>query len=370
MTDFFVEDFAVTAEHSTLEVLDGGRVRVRARLNRTGIQDYASIPGREGKVRLLRPSDEVFSKDALATLRSSPITIEHPPVDVTAENWRDLAVGHVEGHEVKTVVVDGAGDGKGEEFLETTIVLSDAEAIRRIRLPDGDPDRLREFSSGYAMAIDWTPGEYKGEKYDGVQRSIRHNHQALLKVGDARAGREARILDSNEKKEAMTFKEMQAALDAAKAEAAKAVEAQKASDALVAKLQTQVGELAAKAVTPPAAALDSAAVERAVSEAIALRDSARPMLPKDYDFAGKDSATIKLDAIKACRPDVLKILGDKPAAAALDGAFAALAASKTEYVAPVKLDDKGEPVKGTLSLRDKYLADQAAYNQKALAGEK
>lgn len=366
MTDFFVEDFAVTPDQSTLEVLDGGRVRVRARLNRTGIQDYTSIPGKEGRVRLLRPTDEVFSKDALATLRSSPITIEHPPGDVTAANWRDLAVGHVEGHEVKTVVVDGAGDGKGEEFLETTIVLSDAEAIRRVRLPDGDPDKLREFSSGYAMAVDWTPGEYKGESYDGVQRSIRHNHQALLRVGDARAGREARILDSNREEDDMTFKEMQAALDAAQAEAAKAVEAQKVSDARVAALETQIGELVA--TKPAVATLDSAAVERAVSEAITLRDTARPMLPKDYDFSGKDSNTIKLDAIRSCRPEAAKAVEGNPNM--VHGAFAALSASKTEYVAPIKLDDKGAPVVSTLSARDKHLAALAEANAKALAGDK
>ena len=116
-----------------------------------------------------------------------------------------------------------------------------------------------------------------------------------------------------------------AALNEEKAETAK--DHKKALDAKDAEL----GAALAKA-SAPAPSLDAAHVEAAVAERIALVDVARPMLAKDYAYAGKTNKQIKLDAIKACRPDLAKTFGDTPSDGMVDGAFLTLADAKTVYV--------------------------------------
>jgi hypothetical protein len=51
----------------------------------------------------------------------------------------------------------------------------------------------RELSIGYQAAYDMTPGFFEGEPYDGVQRSIRGNHVALVDQG--RSGKDVAVLD-------------------------------------------------------------------------------------------------------------------------------------------------------------------------------
>ena len=51
----------------------------------------------------------------------------------------------------------------------------------------------RELSIGYQAAYDMTPGFFEGESYDGIQRSIRGNHVALVDQG--RSGKDVAVLD-------------------------------------------------------------------------------------------------------------------------------------------------------------------------------
>lgn len=383
------EDFAVEA-HSPIEQLDGGMIRVKARLARTGIQEYAPWPGvpshlKDRKVRLYRPPEEVFDAVSLSTLRSNPITLDHPPTgEVTADSWKAFAVGHVEGHEVKRATVDGATDGHGEDFIETSLVISDAKAVKAVQSKERS-----EFSSGYAMSIDWTPGEYKGVAYDGIQRSIRHNHQALLKPGNARAGREARIVDSRETKSnsedsEVKFEELKKALEDAKAENAElkakladSADASElktkldASEAKVKELETKladaekkVGEMAAK----QADALDAKEVSKLVDEQLELRDSVRGMLPADYAYKGKTPHELKLDAIKHCKPKVHAALGEKPSEAIVDGAFAVLVGDKTSYVAPK--NQRAKDAAGNEQLTDHEAHTKRMQNDAFAAGWK
>lgn len=127
-------------------------------------------------VRVFRPASEVFSRDAMASLAHRPITLDHPAENVSAENWKQLAVGDV-GDEV---VRDG-------EFVRVPVKIMDAKAIDSIK-----SDR-REFSLGYAITLDMTPGEHAGEAYDAVARELRYNHLAAVKA--ARGGAELRIID-------------------------------------------------------------------------------------------------------------------------------------------------------------------------------
>ena len=54
------------------------------------------------------------------------------------------------------------------------------------------------LSLGYLCAYEWAPGEYKGEKYDLIQRNLRGNH--LASVDDGRMGPTVAVLDHNDTK--------------------------------------------------------------------------------------------------------------------------------------------------------------------------
>lgn len=131
-------------------------------------------------VRVYRPEGEVFARDALRTYAGVPVTVGHPTARVTADTWRDLAVGEV-GDEV---LRDG-------EFVRVPMILRDANAIRRVEAG------TRELSMGYEAEITMSDGvSPSGEQYDAVMTNFRMNHVAI--VDHARGGTELRIGDHAE----------------------------------------------------------------------------------------------------------------------------------------------------------------------------
>ena len=179
MNEIQLFDKITLDDEAAVRVTDDGYLVAMPRVARVGIQDYL---GREvgkpemGIVRVLRPADEVFSKDAMHSFAFRPITNDHPPEHVKASNWKKYAVGH-SGGEI-------ARDG---DFMRVPLVMMDAQSIADVRAGK------HELSAGYRCMLDWTPGEYNGEKYDAVQRSIRGNHIAI--VGQARGGDKLKIGD-------------------------------------------------------------------------------------------------------------------------------------------------------------------------------
>jgi hypothetical protein len=146
-----------------------GGLRVPARLTRVGILEYRQP---DGTIRReLRPPEEVFKADSIATLKGAPITDRHPGV-VTSKNFRGLARGHV-GDDVRQ-------DG---EYVEATVFVQDADLVERI-----ERGAYHDVSAAYHVEIDETPGTYRGKPYDAVQRSIRYNAAGLGPKGWGRAG--------------------------------------------------------------------------------------------------------------------------------------------------------------------------------------
>jgi uncharacterized protein len=130
-------------------------------------------------VRVYRPEGEVFSRDAIRTLAGKPITIEHPEVPVTADNWRDYAVGHIG----EDVMRDG-------EFIRVPLILMDAKAVSEVK------GGRAELSVGYSAVIEWADGVTpNGEKYHAKQTAIRANHVALTHT--ARGGPQLRMGDND-----------------------------------------------------------------------------------------------------------------------------------------------------------------------------
>lgn len=152
-----------------------------AKAVRSGIQLYAGLEVGKPElpvVRVYRSEAEVRSADSLRSFSHAPVTVDHPAVAVTSENWKDLAVG-----EVSTAAT---WDGNR---ISLPLILKDKAAIAAVHAGK------RELSAGYTCDLAFEAGvTADGQAYDAVQRNIRANHVAIVDRG--RAGSECRIGDA------------------------------------------------------------------------------------------------------------------------------------------------------------------------------
>jgi len=156
----------------------GGRV-ASAHIARAGILEYRQP---DGSIRReLRPEDEVFHPDSLKSFAHATLTDDHPGGLVGPDNWKRVTIGHVAG--------EPSRDG---DFVAASLHVQHGDSIKK-----AENGELVELSSGYTCILDKTPGEWRGQRYDAVQRQIRGNHVALLPEGWGRAGPDVRLrLDS------------------------------------------------------------------------------------------------------------------------------------------------------------------------------
>lgn len=154
-------------------VARGGNVQAY-RGSELGIADKAVV-------RVYRPESEVFKKDSIGSYAGVPITIGHPPTKVTADTWKDLAVGEVG----DDVLRDG-------EFVRVPMMLRDAKGIQAV---DGG---TVELSMGYEAMVTLGDGvSPSGEAFDATMSEFKMNHVAI--VDKARGGEQLRIGDSADK---------------------------------------------------------------------------------------------------------------------------------------------------------------------------
>lgn len=157
-----------------------GYLIAEAKSVRTGIQLYSG--DEVGKpempiVRVYRPAEQVFADTSLQSFTHAPVTMNHPDEAVTAENWKDLAIG-----EVSTAAK------KDGEWVHLPLILKDAKAIAEVE------EGKRELSIGYTCELVWGDGVTPdGQQFDATQTNIKINHLAV--VTRARAGSQARIGD-------------------------------------------------------------------------------------------------------------------------------------------------------------------------------
>lgn len=367
-----------------------GYVAAFARVARTGIQVYrGSELGRPelDKVRVYRPPAEVFSADALRSFAHRPITLRHPPVPVTAKNWKKYSGGQT-GDEV---VRDG-------EFVRVPMLMMDAGLIDAY-----EREGVKELSMGYSTDIKWHTGVVDagqpdaGQQYDAVQTAIRANHLAVVPV--ARGGDQLRIGDAATK----TCPECGATVDASEEECPECgyefetntndegdypmklvidgvpvsvaddqsgaiierhitklagdlktitdafedfkkkakdkadEDDKKVKDASTA-VQTKDGEIAVLKKQVTDAAITPAKLDELVKDRMAVIDAASVVLPKEFVFDGRTLADIRKAVVELKLGDAAKTLSE----AAVEGAFAAIVAS-----------DKGDG--GTRPIRDALL---------------
>jgi len=141
-------------------------------IGRVGILEYLQPDG--SKRRELRPPEEAFKAESLASIKGKPITVKHPGM-VKAENINDVKP-------IGTVLSEGWQEG---DNIRADVVIYSL------------PTKGRQLSCGYELDTEETPGEWQGQRYDAIQRNIRYNHLAV--VQSARAGPVARLnMDGNQ----------------------------------------------------------------------------------------------------------------------------------------------------------------------------
>lgn len=290
--------------------MDNGWLRAPAFVARTGIQEYRDAAG--NVTRELRPPEEVFHADTLASGEQVPVTYLHPPMHLDASNAAQYAKGNAKDF----LKAPAPNDDK----VAATLLVHDGATVEKVDAG------VVQVSVGYEVELDRTPGTWRGQHYDAVQRKIRINHVAIVPEG--RAGPEVRLrLDSGDaiavttpgevqmKKIKIDGKEyevedaiatvIEAAskkVDASKLEAEKAradkAEAELAKRAKDDGKDTEIGRLKAQleALEEAAGKRDDAAFIDARVDALA---NARAIVGPQYSGAGKSVHDIKADVVAA-----------------------------------------------------------------------
>lgn len=365
-----------------------GALLVDARVARTGIQLYAGYEVGKPElsiVRVNRDESEVFHKDSLASYAHRPVTNDHPPEMVTADNWKTYAVGGT----ADEVARDG-------QYVRVPLIVSDGKTIADIE------SGKRELSNGYACDLVWTPGTTKnGETFDASQITIRTNHIAVVDHG--RAGNQVRIGDSaatawgvspvNVKDETKMSTKMITLADGLPIEATDQSAAvitrleRQLSDsaASIAKLTAdhtaaigtltaakdkEIGTLTADLATAKAAIPTGAALTKLVNDRVALFGIAAKVI-KDFKpdtFADKDNPAIRRELVSAhFGADAVKDASDDK----ISGMFDAMARGATASaggVDPVRqalLTGDGTVPGDPAAIRDAAYTEMMKRNQSA-----
>lgn len=336
---------------------------------RTGCQQYlASDLGLAsgGTVTVYRPEEVVFDKASLATFAGKPVTMGHPAEQVTADNWKSLAVGDI-GTEV-------ARDG---EFVRVPYKIMDAAAIAAIQAG------TREVSMGYTTGVEMRDGVAPdGTPYQAVQTGpIRINHLAIvpkarggsqLRIGDGAAQwgaapltldeKDIRMSDNSLKTVVLGDKAVQVAaadvqtIEAFKADAAKVLadakadhdKAMAAKDGEIIAKDKEIADLKAKV-------LDAAALDKLVQDRADLIEKAKAIFA-DVETAGKPAVDIKRAAVVAKIGDV----ANGQSESYIDAMFDILASAEKSDPVKAALKDGQPPAKGSADIyaqRDAALAN-------------
>ena len=163
---------------------EGYLICLNVPIARTGSQQYLrhELGLQDGDtnsiVDVLRTESEVFADATIASFEGKPVTDDHPPVSVTAENIVAYGNGHAQNIR--------RGIGEESDLLLADLVITAPKLIQEIQ------NGRREISCGYDC-------EYMQDEQGRIyQGSIRGNHVAVVPAG--RAGHRVAIKDSDESK--------------------------------------------------------------------------------------------------------------------------------------------------------------------------
>lgn len=269
-----------------------GYLIATARVARTGVQEYLASelgdvaadagfkPG--DVVRVFRHQDQVFSDATLKSITRVPVTVEHPPENVTAENWAEYSVGEV-----------GDAYSTDSEWIIVNPMVKDSAAINAARTTH------KEISMGYEAGI---VKARDGIDADFEMTDIRMNHLALVPKG--RAGDKARIGDAWG---ASPVNDLQPG------DKPKTVSTQGGHDMSDALKTVVLGDKAVQVAVTDVAAIEQfktdsakamADAESKHATAIAAKDEEIGKLKADLKVA-QDAANIDVDALVAARTELV-----------------------------------------------------------------
>lgn len=144
-----------------------GYLKGEAIVGRAGVQRYLNADGTE---RLeLRHPNEIFSPSSLETLKTIPVTNDHPNSLVNVDNAKELLIGLTG----ETVRVDG-------EAIIANLTITHKDAIDTIQKRN-----KKELSLGYELELVREEGMYNGERYTHRQTNVKYNHLAIVDKGRA-----------------------------------------------------------------------------------------------------------------------------------------------------------------------------------------
>lgn len=286
------------------EYMDNGFLKVPGRVARTGIQEYLACElGLDGDpmriIKVMRPEEEVFNADSLASYNGVDVTIEHPSKFVDSATYNQISKG---------TALEAVRDG---DFVKANLIIKSKDAI------DAVQSGKVELSAGYSAVYDEAPSD---APYDFIQRNIKINHIAI--VDRARAGRQARLFDKDPNQPEKTMKKV--VLDSGRSveleDGATATLIQDSFDRLnaeVKELKDSVIELETVKATSDAqaekitkleadlkAATDSEAINKRIQEVAKVKDSAVKIAGKDFTCDSVDVMVIKRAALAVIRDSI------------------------------------------------------------------
>src|SRR5688572_5012218 len=145
--------------------LDGGRAVFDCTLTRSGVFVYRDAKRPGGVRREWRDPREVFDAASMKSAELIPVTNDHPPVMVTAENAKQYTVGQVVG-EIRRVSASAVDPSSSfghprHDHLAALIVVNDGATLAEM-----EAGKV-QTSCGYECELDETPGiTPDGEHYD------------------------------------------------------------------------------------------------------------------------------------------------------------------------------------------------------------
>jgi hypothetical protein len=169
----------------TVRSLDvDGRLHLsKTHISKATVNPYygSEIPGAE-KLGLDKFKVYYLFRDPIELARSAstfarlPILAKHVPISAD-DHPAELVVGAI-----------GSDVEFNDPYLDADVCIWDSAAIAGI-----ETETVREFSCAYRYTPVMTPGEFHGQRYDGVMTEIHGNHLALVEAG--RAGSDVMAAD-------------------------------------------------------------------------------------------------------------------------------------------------------------------------------
>lgn len=185
-TPMAVEAVAMDKTARALDINGWPEIRANP-LSKVGVYPYAgrSIPGAPEQDRMYmvyRPAEELADPECIASFRLLPWIDNH--VMLGSE---EAGLMPAERKGVQGVI--------GEEvFFQDDTLYGNLKVFSQ-SLANLIEAGKKELSCGYRCVYEWTPGTFKGQPFDVIQRRIRGNHLALVESG--RMGPEVAVLDGS-----------------------------------------------------------------------------------------------------------------------------------------------------------------------------